>query len=77
MKKLLATPFAKIGIKAKPQTAEAPFPRHEFGDRLDALLAAGRKAGVTAYEAAEALDRRADAVRLQIALSAPSDRSLY
>jgi hypothetical protein len=44
--------------KSKPQTQ--PFPRHEFADRLDALLAAARGAGVSASSIADLLERRAE-----------------
>lgn len=71
MKKLLVMPFAQLGIKAKP-----PFPALEWLDRLDALLAAAQKAGVSPYQIAEALDQRADATRMRIALCTPSDRGL-
>jgi hypothetical protein len=55
-----------FGIKTKSDE----FPRHEFADRLDALLAAARKAGVSAATIAELLERRAEAFATQDALSA-------
>jgi hypothetical protein len=62
-----------FGTKTKADT----WPAHEWCDRLDALITAASKAGVSPYAIAEALDQRADATRLRTALSAPVDRGLY
>jgi hypothetical protein len=54
-------------FRKSPETQ--PFPQHEFEDRLDQLLAAARKAGVTASGVADLLKRRAEAFAIQDALS--------
>jgi hypothetical protein len=36
----------------------APFPAHEFADRLDALITAGRNAGMSASEISRELEKR-------------------
>jgi hypothetical protein len=53
------------------------FPRHELGDRISHLVTAAGRSGCTPYETAEQLERAADAIRTRIAVTAPSDRSIY
>jgi len=57
----------------KPET----WPAHEWRDRLDKLIGAAQKAGVGIYDVANHLEAKASALRLVIAVSSPSDRSLY
>jgi hypothetical protein len=45
------------------------FPRDEFQDRLDALLAAAEQSGVGAYELADVLENRATAWRTRSAVT--------
>jgi hypothetical protein len=53
----------------KSKLDSAPFPRHEFADRLDALIAAAQAAGLGMNQIAEGLELRADGLRKQAALS--------
>jgi hypothetical protein len=53
-----------FGTKKAP-----PFPRGEFQDRLDALLAAAEQSGVGAYELADVLENRATAWRTRSAVN--------
>jgi hypothetical protein len=51
----------------------AIFPAAEFTDRLDALVAAAAKAGISSRQIANTLTERADAERLRFAMTAPAD----
>jgi hypothetical protein len=48
-----------------------PFPRSEFRDRLDQLLATGERAGISITEIAAMLEGRAQGLRQRFAMSAP------
>jgi hypothetical protein len=48
-----------------------PFPRSEFRDRLDAILAAGERAGIALTEIAGMLEGRAAGLRQHHTMSAP------
>jgi hypothetical protein len=61
----------------KTKTTEPPFPRHELGDRISHLVTAAGRAGCTPYEVAEQLEHQASAIRTGIAVTAPSDRSIF
>jgi hypothetical protein len=50
---------------------DAPFPRNEFTDRLDALLAAASTAGISNLEIAFKLEGRAQSYRERHVMTAP------
>jgi hypothetical protein len=53
----------------KSKLDSAPFPRHEFADRLDALIAGARSAGMNMTAIADKLERYTDQIRAEAAVS--------
>jgi hypothetical protein len=53
----------------KTSNKTTPFPREEFRDRLDALLAAASAAGMSDAAIAESLEWRAEALRVNAAVN--------
>ena len=49
------------------------WPTHEWRDRLDALISAAQKAGVSSRSIAEALRGKVEALAIAHAISAPAD----
>ena len=46
--------------------SDAPFPRHEFSDRLNSLLSAAERAGMTKGQLADIFERRAESMHRQV-----------
>jgi hypothetical protein len=57
--------------KMRKQKDTSQFPRSEFRDRLDQLLSAGEKAGISITEIAGMLEGRAQELRQRFAVTAP------
>jgi hypothetical protein len=71
--------FIHLQEKAKMfnKRKTAPWPAHEFSKRLDDLLGQAQMARVGTRQIANELESKAEALRMAVAVTLPSDARLY